>query len=78
MELTKAYDAALDIITDGIKGKATVHEEDVASLPNLVVPSDYMYCDKSWYDVYLSQVTFLIPCSDCVELNVEHNIFSMN
>ena len=50
-ELTKAYDAATDIITDGIKGKATVHEEDVASLPNLVVPSDYMYCDKSWYEV---------------------------
>ena len=66
MELTKTYDAALDIITDGIKGKATVHEEDVASLPNLVVPSDYMYCDKSWYDVHLSQVTFHILYSDCV------------
>ena len=61
-ELTKAYDAATDIITDGTKGKATVHEEDLASLPNLVIPSDYMYCDKSWYDVYLSRV-LLVYCT---------------
>ena len=47
-ELTKAYQADDAVFAGNTKGVATVRSEELASIPNLVVPADYKYCDKSW------------------------------
>ncbi len=46
--LQAAYQADLAVLDGGLKGVASVRVPDLAALPDLRVPAEYVFADQAW------------------------------